>query len=237
MTALENNTILIIDSNTDRQKSISSTLKETGFRTLNENNNSKGFTAALKSAPSLILSACLTENINGLKLLKRIRLDPNTQHTPVIMLADDSKQNSCSVYLDEGADDYLTDPVSSRELLSRIKARLRRLKIDSITELLPLEVQGLKVDIHNHCIYIDEKLTAIGTTEFRLLHFFISHRDRVYNREQLTDRVWGCNVYIDERTVDVHILRLRKILAPSGYDKLIQTVRGVGYRFSDKASA
>jgi two-component system, OmpR family, phosphate regulon response regulator PhoB len=131
-----------------------------------------------------------------------------------------------------GADDYVTKPFSVRELIARIKAVLRRSPAKEPQE--SLEVNGLRLDIDTHRVTVGEVPLDLSPTEFRLLHFFITHPERVYSRGQLLDHIWGNNVYIEERTVDVHIRRLRKALAPHGYDKFIQTVRSIGYRFSTR---
>lgn len=134
--------------------------------------------------------------------------------------------------LEVGADDYITKPFSPKELMARMRAVFRRVAPTVLDE--PLEVEGLKLDPVSHRISVDDKGIDMGPTEFKLLHFFMTHPERVYSREQLLDHVWGTNVYVEDRTVDVHIRRLRKALTEHGYDRLIQTVRGVGYRFSSR---
>ena len=134
--------------------------------------------------------------------------------------------------LDIGADDYITKPFSTKELVARIRAVMRRSVQEKSQGLI--EVQGLMLDPETYRVTANDEAVEISPTEFRLLHFFISHPERVYSRSQLLDQVWGQNVYVEERTVDVHIRRLRQTLAPHGYDKFIQTVRSVGYRFSHK---
>ena len=134
--------------------------------------------------------------------------------------------------LDTGADDYITKPFSTRELLARIRALLRRTSTEVEDQKTVVKVAGLTLDPETYRVTIDDRTVDISPTEFRLLHFFITHPERVYSRAQLLDQVWGQNVYVEERTVDVHIRRLRKTLNPFGLDKYIQTVRSVGYRFS-----
>ena len=136
--------------------------------------------------------------------------------------------------LDAGADDYLTKPFSTRELASRIKAVLRRSNV--LHQESAIEAEGLKLDPVSHRVSADDKLVEMGPTEYRLLAFFMSHPERAYTRTQMLDQVWGGNVYVEDRTIDVHIRRLRKALEPFGYDRFIQTVRGTGYRFSVQMS-
>jgi two-component system, OmpR family, phosphate regulon response regulator PhoB len=132
--------------------------------------------------------------------------------------------------LEVGADDYVTKPFSPRELIARIRAVLRRTAPTSSDE--PVEIDGLRLDPVSHRVSAEGKTLDMGPTEYRLLHFFMTHQDRVFTRGQLLDNVWGTNVYVEERTVDVHIRRLRMALATTGHDGLVQTIRGAGYRFS-----
>ena len=153
-----------------------------------------------------------------------------TQKIPVIMLTARVEEEDKVRGLESGADDYITKPFSTRELLARIKALLRR-SSPHATEVT-LETDGLQLDPATHRVTTGSQHIALGPTEFRLLQFFMSHPERVHSRERLLNDVWGNNVYVEERTVDVHIRRLRKALSVSGHDRLIQTVRGSGYRFS-----
>ena len=136
--------------------------------------------------------------------------------------------------LEVGADDYITKPFSPKELMARLKAVIRRVSPTSVEELI--DVQGLKLDPVSHRVTANDKALDMGPTEFKMLHFFMTHQERVYSREQLLNNVWGTNVYVEDRTVDVHIRRLRKALEIEGHDRLVQTVRGAGYRFSVQAS-
>jgi two-component system phosphate regulon response regulator PhoB len=158
-----------------------------------------------------------------------LKRDPHTREIPVIMLTARVEEDDRVAGLDGGADDYIVKPFSQRELLARIRAALRR---STVAEGEVVNVGQLKLDAASHQVTVDTTEIALGPTEYRLLEFFMHHPDRVYSRAQLLDRVWGGNVYVEERTVDVHIRRLRKALTSSGYDRLIRTVRGAGYRFS-----
>jgi two-component system phosphate regulon response regulator PhoB len=172
---------------------------------------------------------------SGVELLRRLRRDELTEKLPVIMLTAKSDEDNMVQGLDAGADDYVTKPFSPRELIARTKAVLRR-KAPQIPEEI-IQVDGMIYDPISHHVTISGQTVAMGPTEFRLLGFFLTHQDRVYSRDQILDHVWGGNVYMDERTVDVHIRRLRKALSIDGHEQLIQTVRGTGYRFSTRLSA
>ncbi|HWQ94795.1 MAG TPA: winged helix-turn-helix domain-containing protein, partial [Gammaproteobacteria bacterium] len=157
---------------------------------------------------------------------------PATSQLPVIMLTARGEEGDKIKGLDSGADDYITKPFSPKELLARIKAVLRRTTPQATDEVINLF--GLQLDPANRLISVGDQMVPMGPTEFRLLHFFMTHTERVYSRAQLLDQVWGSNVYVEERTVDVHIRRLRKVLEGYGYEQCIQTVRGSGYRFSTR---
>lgn len=185
-----------------------------------------------KSKPDLILLDWMLPGMSGLELAGRLKKDHETASIPIIMLTAKGEEDDKVRGLDIGAEDYVTKPFSARELLARIRSILRR-----VSPLLAgdmLECGGLALDPVSHRVSADGEDIDLGPTEFRLLHFFMSHRERVFSRGQLLDQVWGTNVYIEERTVDVHIRRLRKALEPTGTDRLLQTVRGAGYRFSGR---
>jgi two-component system phosphate regulon response regulator PhoB len=182
--------------------------------------------------PDLILLDWMLPGMSGIDYARRLRGDPGTRGIPVIMLTARGEESDKVKGLDSGADDYLTKPFSTRELMARIRALLRRtLREDEQTVV---SVDGLVLDTATFRVTANEREVEISPTEFRLLHFFITHPERVHTRSQLLDQVWGQNVYVEERTVDVHIRRLRKTLEPFGYDRYIQTVRSVGYRFSTR---
>ena len=181
--------------------------------------------------PDVVLMDWMLPDVTGLELTRQLKRNPETREIPVIMLTARVEEDDRVAGLEGGADDYITKPFSSRELLARIKAVLRR---GPLVEEEVLTAEGLKLDAASHRVSVGESEIVLGPTEYRLLYFFMRHRDRVYSRAQLLDRIWGGTVYIEERTVDVHIRRLRKALTRYGYDKLVQTVRGVGYRFSSR---
>jgi len=182
--------------------------------------------------PDLVLLDWMLPGASGMEFARRIKKDELTSHIPIIMLTAKGSESDKINGLDAGADDYITKPFSPRELIARIKAVLRRTSPQ--TESEKIEVDKLVLDTASHRIMVNDESLELGPTEYRLLHFFMTHPERVYSRGQLLDRVWGSNVYVEERTVDVHIRRLRKALTPSGYDQYVQTVRSAGYRFSTK---
>jgi two-component system phosphate regulon response regulator PhoB len=227
-------TILIVEDEPDIQDMIALALERAGFTTFKAVDGQEGFTCAIDKKPDLILVDWMMPVVNGIELLRRLRRDPRTADIPVIMLSAKAEVDNKSQGLDSGADDYLSKPFSPKELLSRIKAVLRRYDSRNHPASSALQCRKLSLNPETHQVVINNQAVALGPTEFKLLHFFLTHPDKVYSREQLLDHVWGNNVYIDERTVDVHIRRLRKALSIDDHQELIQTVRGAGYRFSDK---
>jgi len=183
--------------------------------------------------PDIILLDWMLPGMSGIDYARRLRCDPATQDIPVIMLTAKGDEADKVRALDTGADDYMTKPFSTRELLARIRAVLRRYAGDSVKgDPRIIKVDGLVLDTESYRVTARGENIEISPTEFKLLYFFCTHPERVYTRTQLLDHVWGQNVYVEERTVDVHIRRLRKTLEPFGFDRFIQTVRSVGYRFS-----
>jgi two-component system phosphate regulon response regulator PhoB len=180
--------------------------------------------------PDLILLDWMLPGVSGIDLARRLRREDATREVPIIVLTARGEEEDKVKGLEVGADDYVTKPFSPRELVARIRAVLRRTSPEGEDERI--EAEDLVLDTAGHRVTVRSQEVHLGPTEFRLLRFFMTHPDRVYSRSQLLDRVWGGNVYIEERTVDVHIRRLRKALEPFGYDRLLQTVRGSGYRFS-----
>lgn len=178
--------------------------------------------------PDVVLMDWMLPDISGLELTRQLKRDPDTREIPVIMVTARTEEDDRVTGLDGGADDYIVKPFSPRELLARIRVALRH-SAGADDEVI--SAGQLELDAASHEVTVGEAEISLGPTEYRLLEFFMRHPDRVYSRTQLLDRVWGGNVYVEERTVDVHIRRLRKALAPYEYDKLIRTVRGSGYRF------
>jgi two-component system, OmpR family, phosphate regulon response regulator PhoB len=185
-----------------------------------------------EALPDIILLDWMLPGMSGIDFAKKLRSNTLTKTIPIIMLTARSDELDKVKGLEVGADDYITKPFSPRELNARIKAVLRR-KAPELTEDL-LTINGLELDPVSHRVTGNNKPLEMGPTEFRLLHFFMSNPERVYSRSQLLDKVWGSQIFIEDRTVDVHIRRLRNILAQSHHDGLIQTVRGSGYRLSTK---
>ena len=184
--------------------------------------------------PDLLLVDWMLPDQSGLELTRAVKRNKDTADLPVIMLTARAEEHDKVAGLEGGADDYVTKPFSPRELLARIQAVLRRATPTGAGEAI--EAGELRIDTASHRVTVRDESVPLGPTEYRLLQFFMEHPERVYARGQLLDRVWGGNVYVEERTVDVHIRRLRKALEPYGCDGLVQTVRGSGYRFSTRAA-
>ena len=183
-----------------------------------------------EAMPDLILLDWMLPGMNGLEFARKLKSDTLTKSIPIIMLTARGDEYDKVRGLEVGADDYVTKPFSPRELNARIKAVLRR-RAPQMTDD-PIEVSGLRLDPTTHRVTGNDKIIDLGPTEFRLLHFFMSNAERVHTRSQLLDKVWGDRVFVEDRTVDVHIRRLRNALSISGHEDLIQTVRGAGYRLS-----
>lgn len=169
---------------------------------------------------------------SGIQFIKHLKRESMTRDIPVVMLTARGEEEDRVRGLETGTDDYITKPFSPKELVARIKAVMRRISPMAVEEVI--KMQGLSLDPTSHRVMAGEEPLEMGPTEFKLLHFFMTHPERVYSREQLLNHVWGTNVYVEDRTVDVHIRRLRKALEPGGHDRMVQTVRGTGYRFSTR---
>ncbi len=225
--------ILIVDDEAAIREMISIALDLAGFDTIEAEDAIAAHHKIVDERPSLILLDWMLPGMTGIELCRRIKRDETLNEIPVIMLTARGDEDHKIKGLDSGADDYITKPFSTRELVSRIKAVLRRASALSGEKVI--EAEGLKLDPVSHRVTANETPIDMGPTEYRLLAFFMSHQERAYSRTQMLDQVWGGNVYVEDRTIDVHIRRLRKALEPYGYDRFIQTVRGTGYRFSLKA--
>ena len=224
--------ILIVEDEAPIREMLSFVLEQKGFEVDEAEDYNEAISKVAEPYPDLILLDWMIPGGSGIQVAKFVKSDEFTRNIPIIMLTARGEEEDKIRGLDVGADDYITKPFSPKELVARIKAVLRRSLPTSTDE--PLEIQGLKLDPSTHRVTAEDTEFSIGPTEFKLLHFFMSHPERVYSREQLLDNVWGRNVYVEDRTVDVHIRRLRKAISPKGHDRLIQTVRGAGYRLSVK---
>jgi two-component system phosphate regulon response regulator PhoB len=222
--------ILIVDDEPAIRDMVAFALRKGDYEPVHAGDGREAAAAIADRVPDLILLDWMLPGASGLELARRWRRDDLTRDVPIIMLTARGEENDRVSGLESGIDDYVVKPFSARELLARIKAVLRRSREDdddgSVT------VGQLRIDGAAHRVYARDQPLHVGPTEYRLLHFFMTHADRVYSRTQLLDHIWGGNVYVEERTVDVHIRRLRKALEPSGLEEMVQTVRGSGYRFS-----
>jgi len=222
--------ILIVEDDPAIQELLAFNVTQAGFRALRAEDEKSAWLQIRQNSPDLILLDWILPNTSGPLLARQIRSDASTSSIPVIMLT--ARGDECDKILgfESGVDDYITKPFSPRELVVRIRAILRRHISEMPNE--PIDIYGLELSPLSHRVRSNDINIELGPTEFRLLHFFMSHTDHVYSRSQLLSHVWGTQVFIEERTVDVHIRRLRKALSAVKKDHLIQTVRGSGYRFS-----
>lgn len=222
--------ILVVEDEQPIRDLIAFGLRRAGFQVALAENSLGARESIGDRRPDLILMDWMLPDMSGLELVRQLRRDANTRDIPTIMLTARAEEADKIAGLEGGVDDYVTKPFSARELVARIQAVLRRGSPAGGDERVAFD--GLTLDQAGHRILAEGRTISLGPTEYRLLAFLMTHPDRVYSRGQLLDRVWGGNVYVEERTVDVHIRRLRKALEPSGYDRFVQTVRGAGYRFS-----
>ncbi len=223
-------TILVVEDEPGIQEVLKFNLGQHGHDVIVAPDAEDALSLLRGALPDLILLDWMLPGLSGIDLARRIRGDGRLKAIPIIMLTARSEERDKIQGLDIGADDYITKPFSPRELMARIKAVLRR-RAPQMTEDA-VEISGLKLDPISHRVYGNQRPLDLGPTEFRLLHFMMTHPERVYSRSQLLDQVWGDHVFVEERTVDVHIRRLRSALESTAHDRLIQTVRGAGYRFS-----
>ena len=223
-------TILVVEDEPAIQTLIAVNLRRAGHEVVGALDAESAQRHVNEALPDLILLDWMLPGISGQEFARRLRADPRSRQVPIIMLTARSDERDKVQGLETGADDYITKPFSPRELLARIQAVLRR-RAPEVTEDA-VEIGGLRVEPSSHRASASGKPINLGPTEFRLLHFLITHPERVHSRSQLLDQVWGDHVFVEERTVDVHVRRLRAALEPTGLDSLIQTVRGSGYRLS-----
>lgn len=230
-------TILIVDDEPAIRDMIGITLDLAGFNSMSAETAHQAHVAIVDKRPDLILLDWMLPGGSGIELARRLKRDELTASLPIIMLTAKTSEDNKVQGLDVGVDDYVTKPFSPRELVARIKAVLRRSSGNQQDKII--RVFDLQLDPESHRVTIEDNPVDMGPTEFKLLKFFMSHQEKVFSRDHIQDQVWGGNVYLEERTIDVHIRRLRKALSSVAntsidYARLIQTVRGAGYRFSVK---
>jgi len=225
-----NKRILIIDDEPAIRDMVAFALRKADYEPVPAGDAREAQVRISERVPDLILLDWMLPGTSGIEFARRLRRDDLTREVPIIMLTARGEENDRVSGLESGVDDYVVKPFSARELLARIKAVMRRTRGDQ--EDGSVSLGGLRIDGAAHRVFAGDAAVTIGPTEYRLLMFFMTHPERVYSRTQLLDQVWGGNVYVEERTVDVHIRRLRKTLEPHGLEGLVQTVRGAGYRFS-----
>ena len=222
--------ILIVEDEPAIRQMLGFTLQGDGYHFLEAGDVEEANQAMSTLIPDLILLDWMLPGISGVDFARRLKRDPKTSGIPIIMLTARGTENDKVKGLDTGADDFITKPFSTRELLARVRAVMRRTQ--QAVDQDVIEVGAIKLDTQTHRVLANGRTVEMSPNEFRLLQFFVTHPERVYSRNQLLDSVWGNHAYIEERTVDVHIRRLRKLLEPHGCEAYIQTVRSVGYRFS-----
>ena len=229
-------TVLVVDDEFAIRDMLRMALEIVDFKCLEADNILDAHAIVVDQRPDIVLLDWMLPGGSGLELLRRLKREDATSELPVIMLTAKTAEDNVIQGLDVGADDYITKPFAPRELIARIRALLRRSSSAENTDRM--QVSALVLDGKSRRVYLNDAPLDMGPTEFNLLQFFMSHPERAYTRNQLLDQVWGANVYVEERTVDVHIRRLRKALDAQGHDYggLIQTVRGTGYRFSSRGA-
>ena len=222
--------ILVVEDESGIRQLIRDALDGHDYQMMMCNNAMTAKAALAKQTPDLAIVDWMMPQVTGIELIKSLRSNEETANLPIIMLTARSSEDDTIKGLDAGADDYITKPFSPRELLSRVHAVLRRSTAHQNTTVL--QHGDLSVNLNSLKVTVKDETVALGQTEFRILQFMLSNPDRVFSRQQLLDNVWGVNSQVEERTVDVHILRLRKALHACGITKLVETVRGAGYRIS-----
>ena len=226
--------ILVVEDDRAIRDMLNFVLAQHRFNIIESNDAESAQQRILQKPPNLILLDWMLPGQSGIDFAQQLRADPNTRDIPIIMITAKGEEIDKVSGLNSGADDYITKPFSPRELIARIKAVLRRGAHTDDQEVVA--ISGLTLNRSLHQVKAHGRLLDLGPTEFKLLHFLMQHPERVYGRDQLLDRVWGRDVFVEERTVDVCVRRLRKTLEPHGFDKFVETIRGVGYRFSANPS-
>lgn len=224
--------ILVVEDEAPIREMLCFVLEQKGYQAVEAEDYDSALEKICEPYPELILMDWMLPGGSGINLIKHLKRDELTRQIPIVMLTARGEEEDKVRGLEVGADDYITKPFSPKELMARLKAVMRRVSPTSLDDVI--DVQGLKLDPVSHRVTSNDQPLEMGPTEFKMLHFFMTHQERVYSREQLLNNVWGTNVYVEDRTVDVHIRRLRKALEEHGHDKLVQTVRGAGYRFSTR---
>lgn len=222
--------ILVVEDEAPIREMVCFVLEQNGFQPIEAEDYGTAVSRMAEPYPDLVLLDWMLPGGSGIQFIKHMKREVLTRDIPVMMLTARGEEEDRVRGLEVGADDYITKPFSPKELLARIKAVMRRISPMAVED--KIELQGLSLDPSSHRVTSNELALDMGPTEFKLLHFFMTHPERVYSREQLLNHVWGTNVYVEDRTVDVHIRRLRKALETGGHDRMVQTVRGTGYRFS-----
>lgn len=222
--------ILIVEDEAPIREMLAFVMEQHGYQPIQAGDYQQAQEKIVEPYPDMVLLDWMIPGGSGIQLARALKSKEHTRHIPIIMLTARGEEEDKIKGLEVGADDYLTKPFSPKELVARMRAVFRRVSPTNLDE--PIDIEGLVLDPVSHRVSVNQESLDMGPTEFRLLHFFMTHPDRVYSREQLLDHVWGTNVYVEDRTVDVHIRRLRKAIEAHGHDRLVQTVRGVGYRFS-----
>lgn len=226
--------VLVVDDESGIRDMLKLALESADFECVEAGNIVDAHQKIVHDTPDIVLLDWMLPGGTGIELLRRLKKEEATQHVPVIMLTAKAHEDDVIHGLEVGADDYITKPFAPKELIARMRALLRRTVHEGVGS--ELRVGKLVIEVESHRVILDGKTLEMGPTEFKLLQFFMANPDRAYSRAQLLDHIWGINVYVEERTVDVHIRRLRKALQTGVpvYSELIQTVRGLGYRFSDR---
>jgi two-component system phosphate regulon response regulator PhoB len=221
--------VLVVENELPTRQLLVANLRKSGYKVHCVEDVVQAETLVREVRPDLVLLNWVLPGIPGLPFARRLRSDRRTKDISIVLISERGEEEDKVAALEGGADDYVTKPYSGRELLARVKAVMRRRTPQLADDVI--EIAGLQLDPSARRINAGEHQIELWTTEFRLLHFFMTHPGRIFSRTKLLDEIWGHDAFVEERTVDVHIRRLRQGLAPSGHDSLIETVRGLGYRF------